>query len=83
MGWTLLPIEWLLTHPLWHFDAVYGWGRPHCIRPQPLQSDRNRAFAPHTRLSRPHHQSVLESLVTCIPHRTLRALPTAGPQHSA
>jgi energy-coupling factor transporter transmembrane protein EcfT len=25
--------EWLLTLPLWHVDAVIGWGRPsHCIR---------------------------------------------------
>jgi hypothetical protein len=25
-------VEWLQTLPLWHFDAVLGWGRPsHCI----------------------------------------------------
>ena len=24
--------QWLQTHPLWHFDAVLGWGRPsHCL----------------------------------------------------
>ncbi len=27
--------EWLVTLPLWHFDAVIGWGRPsHCLRGQ-------------------------------------------------
>jgi tetratricopeptide (TPR) repeat protein len=25
--------EWLFTPPLWHIDAVIGWGRPsHCLR---------------------------------------------------
>lgn len=27
------PFEWSMTLPLWHTDAVYGWGRPsHCLQ---------------------------------------------------